>query len=192
MFEELDEAQVWQLLLDVGRGRPEVIQANTDTRQLVVGWRVHRAGQPSPLMVQVYTTLYGVAPHAHTQGRSMVMVALVDTENGLTVHSAWAQRTHFWPRRLRVKVRQMLDFAEQELGEEPPKVPFCPGCSHPMMLRIAKHGKNPGSRFWGCARYPECKQTVPYTEAGSVQLGNKGEDLQLILFERLQKAPWSN
>ncbi|WP_312591824.1 topoisomerase DNA-binding C4 zinc finger domain-containing protein [Stutzerimonas nitrititolerans] len=38
----------------------------------------------------------------------------------------------------------------------------CPKCNAPMSLRTAKKGKNPGSKFWGCKKYPRCKGTRPY------------------------------
>ncbi|MBI5307008.1 MAG: four helix bundle protein [Planctomycetes bacterium] len=33
----------------------------------------------------------------------------------------------------------------------------CPLCGKLMTLRTAKKGKNPGSQFWGCTGYPECR-----------------------------------
>lgn len=39
--------------------------------------------------------------------------------------------------------------------------PKCPACGSLMALRTAKGGKTPGSQFWGCTRYPECKGTQP-------------------------------
>lgn len=39
--------------------------------------------------------------------------------------------------------------------------PKCPRCESLMALRTAKSGKNSGSRFWGCTRYPDCKGTAP-------------------------------
>jgi four helix bundle suffix protein len=39
-------------------------------------------------------------------------------------------------------------------------IPTCPDCQRPMVLRIAKSGKNQGGRFWGCSGYPKCKGTV--------------------------------
>ncbi|MBD9416995.1 topoisomerase DNA-binding C4 zinc finger domain-containing protein [Pseudomonas sp. PDM16] len=39
----------------------------------------------------------------------------------------------------------------------------CPRCSSLMSLRTAKKGKNPGSKFWGCSKYPRCKGTRSYT-----------------------------
>jgi DNA-binding helix-hairpin-helix protein with protein kinase domain len=35
----------------------------------------------------------------------------------------------------------------------------CPRCSSPMVKRLAKRGRNAGSYFWGCSRYPSCKGT---------------------------------
>ena len=41
------------------------------------------------------------------------------------------------------------------------KPPKCPQCSALMALRTAKSGKNAGSQFWGCTKYPDCKGTQP-------------------------------
>lgn len=38
--------------------------------------------------------------------------------------------------------------------------PTCPQCNSIMALRTAKAGKTPGSQFWGCTSYPECKGTT--------------------------------
>lgn len=50
-------------------------------------------------------------------------------------------------------------------ANEPP--PACPKCGALMVLRTAKGGKNPGSRFWGCNQYPQCKGTAPLARAKS-------------------------
>jgi len=45
------------------------------------------------------------------------------------------------------------------------ETPTCPLCNSPMVLKVAKKGKNAGHRFWSCSRYPECKGTRPYRES---------------------------
>jgi restriction system protein len=40
--------------------------------------------------------------------------------------------------------------------------PNCPLCYGPMILRTARRGKNAGSQFWGCSRYPDCRGTREY------------------------------
>ncbi len=40
------------------------------------------------------------------------------------------------------------------------KIPPCPQCGALMALRTAKSGKNTGSQFWGCTKYPDCKGTA--------------------------------
>jgi DNA-binding helix-hairpin-helix protein with protein kinase domain len=35
----------------------------------------------------------------------------------------------------------------------------CPRCGSQMVKRLAKRGRNAGSYFWGCSRYPTCKGT---------------------------------
>lgn len=37
--------------------------------------------------------------------------------------------------------------------------PACPSCSTSMVLRKARRGQNAGQKFWGCARYPQCRGT---------------------------------
>jgi restriction system protein len=38
--------------------------------------------------------------------------------------------------------------------------PTCPRCKSPMVMRVAKQGKNAGGSFWGCSQYPKCRQIV--------------------------------
>ena len=40
--------------------------------------------------------------------------------------------------------------------------PNCPMCQSPMKLRTAKKGKNAGSQFWGCSRFPDCHGTLSH------------------------------
>jgi restriction system protein len=43
--------------------------------------------------------------------------------------------------------------------DSPPK---CPACGSSMVLRTVKEGRNAGSRFWGCPRFPRCRGTRDY------------------------------
>ncbi|MNF47881.1 Nuclease-related domain protein [compost metagenome] len=36
--------------------------------------------------------------------------------------------------------------------------PLCPRCGNLMVLRTAKRGDNKGNQFWGCSRYPKCRE----------------------------------
>ena len=47
--------------------------------------------------------------------------------------------------------------ARPDLQQPPP----CPKCGALTTLRSAKGGQTPGSQFWGCTRYPDCKGTIP-------------------------------
>jgi DNA-binding helix-hairpin-helix protein with protein kinase domain len=38
-------------------------------------------------------------------------------------------------------------------------IPACPRCGSTMMRRTARRGRNAGSGFWGCSRYPTCTGT---------------------------------
>jgi len=37
----------------------------------------------------------------------------------------------------------------------------CPLCKNLMTLRTARQGKNAGTQFWGCSKYPDCKGARP-------------------------------
>ena len=47
----------------------------------------------------------------------------------------------------------------QPANSTPP--PPCPTCGALMALRTAKSGRNPGSQFWGCTKYPQCNGSAP-------------------------------
>lgn len=38
---------------------------------------------------------------------------------------------------------------------------MCQRCGAPMVERIAKKGNRVGQKFWGCSRYPNCRNTAP-------------------------------
>jgi four helix bundle suffix protein len=40
------------------------------------------------------------------------------------------------------------------------RIPACPRCGKPMVLRTAKNGKNTGRQFWGCSAYPDCTGVI--------------------------------
>lgn len=42
-----------------------------------------------------------------------------------------------------------------------PEIPTCPLCKVLMVKRTAKKGDNKGQPFWGCTRYPNCRQILP-------------------------------
>lgn len=44
--------------------------------------------------------------------------------------------------------------------EPAPAVPLCPKCGAPMVKRRAIRGKNAGSEFWGCSRFPHCRGII--------------------------------
>jgi restriction system protein len=61
--------------------------------------------------------------------------------------------------RLRQRRKDQTDQSDRtDQTDHPPK---CPQCASLMALRTAKSGKNTGSQFWGCTRYPDCKGTTP-------------------------------
>lgn len=58
------------------------------------------------------------------------------------------------------KQQQLLDIALK--GDY--QTPTCPHCDIKMTLRESKKGRGAGGQFWGCVRYPRCKQTLVYKQ----------------------------
>jgi len=44
--------------------------------------------------------------------------------------------------------------------ETRPATPNCPHCKKPMVIKVARTGKNAGE-FWGCVAYPKCRGIRP-------------------------------
>ena len=65
-----------------------------------------------------------------------------------------AERT----RRKRSPKKDQSDRSDPTDTSDP--IPECPQCGRAMVLRTAKGGRNPGSQFWGCSAYPECKGVI--------------------------------
>jgi ssDNA-binding Zn-finger/Zn-ribbon topoisomerase 1 len=45
-------------------------------------------------------------------------------------------------------------------SEKTDPIPKCTQCGAQLALRTAKSGKDAGSQFWGCTKYPNCKTTA--------------------------------
>lgn len=43
--------------------------------------------------------------------------------------------------------------------------PYCPNCDSKMVVRTAKGGSKPGSKFWGCPNYPTCRGMLAYASS---------------------------
>lgn len=65
--------------------------------------------------------------------------------------------------RLKQRRKDRSDRTDQTDQSDPTDLrpPACPKCGALMALRTARAGKTPGSQFWGCTGYPECKGTAP-------------------------------
>lgn len=55
--------------------------------------------------------------------------------------------------------REQLTTERVEARAAAENAPDCPDCGKPMKKRTARSGKTPGSIFWGCTGYPDCRGT---------------------------------
>ena len=44
--------------------------------------------------------------------------------------------------------------------------PNCPQHGFLMVLRTARRGRNAGNQFWGCSKFPKCKEILPFDPKG--------------------------
>ena len=60
--------------------------------------------------------------------------------------------------RLAARQKDWSDRTDQ--SDPTDRIPPCPRCGKPMVLRTARKGKSAGKQFWGCSGYPECTGMV--------------------------------
>jgi len=109
-------------------------------------------GQPVPMEQRLYTGLG--CPRCG--GRTYVAQADEGGEEGLP--GAAQLRCDRCGRAVPlVSVNEAIEQTELLKGNQPPE---CPRCGKPMELKWSKKGM-----FWGCAGYPECKETAAISEA---------------------------
>ncbi len=60
-----------------------------------------------------------------------------------------------------------VDEGHQEVESEA-SAPICGQCGAEMVLRKARTGKQIGQKFWGCSRFPACRETRP-VDSGSAR-----------------------
>lgn len=54
---------------------------------------------------------------------------------------------------------ESLDIASPSSATVEEATPACPRCGRAMVRRVARTGTRPGSAFWGCTGFPECRGT---------------------------------
>ena len=117
----------------------------------------------SDLTDQERWTLY--APwleHADPAVRANALICLINQANFLLDQQIASLETRFIEEggyseqlataRLAHRVKQKT--------EPSAKIPPCPQCGKPTVLRTAQSGKNAGKQFWGCSAYPDCKSVI--------------------------------
>jgi restriction system protein len=56
----------------------------------------------------------------------------------------------------------------QNLEQSKPSKMTCQKCGSSLVIRVARRGKTPGRKFWGCSNFPKCTFTQEYA-AGPLQ-----------------------
>lgn len=129
-------------------------------------WRALRVG------VDVVRELYGVMAAEGAAGGFVVTSGRFTDEarkfaEGRNVHLIDGTR-------LRVLIKQAAGSSPQQAapkaaegvaGAAAPSAaaPACPVCAKTMVRRTSKRGASTGHEFWGCAAYPSCRGTRPFS-----------------------------
>lgn len=78
------------------------------------------------------------------------------SEIGARIAEAIAEKTPIYSKPPR-RAREENDESD---SQAPDTAPRCPRCASAMVLRTAKGGDNAGKPFWGCSRFPRCREIV--------------------------------
>jgi len=118
--------------------------------ELVAEWPV----KDKPMRVRVYTSV--ARGLTRDIGKDAIRVCLVSDEGKGLMRLPHIKRTTGWDERLKERVRAAFLRARS--------MPICPACSAPMALRTVKAGDRAGSKFYGCVKYPVCRETAPHRD----------------------------
>ena len=105
------------------------------------------------------------APEAAT--RANALICLIHQANFLldrqiaALEAAFIEDGGYSEQLATERLRQRTKERAASPSPNAPQAPKCPQCGGLMALRTAKAGKQPGSQFWGCIGYPECRGTAP-------------------------------
>jgi four helix bundle suffix protein len=103
--------------------------------------------------------------HADPSIRANATICLIHQANFLldrqiaALEAAFVQDGGYSEQLATERLRHRKDQSNQPDPSDPTP-PACPTCGALMALRTAKSGKTPGSQFWGCTKYPDCKGTA--------------------------------
>jgi four helix bundle suffix protein len=103
--------------------------------------------------------------HADPAIRANATICLVHQANFLldrqiaALEAAFVQDGGYSEQLATERLRHRKDQSDRPDPSDPTP-PACPTCGALMALRTAKSGKTPGSQFWGCTKYPDCKGTA--------------------------------
>jgi four helix bundle suffix protein len=103
--------------------------------------------------------------HANPAIRANATICLIHQANFLldrqiaVLEAAFVQDGGYSEQLATERLRHRKDQSNQPDPSDPTP-PACPSCGALMALRTAKSGKTPGSQFWGCTKYPDCKGTA--------------------------------
>lgn len=61
-----------------------------------------------------------------------------------------------------IKSAQQSSAHTQKLEEPEPSTMTCQKCGAKLLIRVARRGKTPGKKFWGCSNFPKCTFTQEY------------------------------
>ena len=99
--------------------------------------------------------------HADPAVRANALICLINQANYLLDQQMAALEKQFIEGGGYSEQLATARLAERSRKRDPSaKIPSCPKCGKPTVLRTAKSGKTAGSQFWGCTGYPDCKGVV--------------------------------
>lgn len=106
--------------------------------------------------------------HADPAIRANATICLIHQANFLldrqiaALEAAFVQDGGYSEQLATERLRHRKDQSDRSDPSNPTDLqpPNCPTCGALMALRTAKSGKTPGSQFWGCTKYPDCKGTA--------------------------------
>jgi len=119
-------------------------------------WKSYKVGVP------VVREMYGVMTAKHAQGVIIITSGMFTQEAKHFAEDKPIDLVEGNQLAVLIGSVQSKPASGMTLNSTPTAPGRCPACGSELTLRTARKGKNPGQKFWGCSRFPECKFTKAY------------------------------
>ena len=113
--------------------------------------------------VRVVREMYGLMTAEHASGVMLITSGLFTQEAKIFAEDKPIELVEGYQVTDLISSAQGKPFRSANDIQRPQSETTCSKCGANLVVRVARKGKHPGSKFWGCSKFPRCTFTREYT-----------------------------